>query len=47
MGPLCPRTHPKKPMEKPMKVTRGISWGPLLPPGPRAVPKCSNGQPTP
>ncbi|CAI9613530.1 unnamed protein product [Staurois parvus] len=30
-----------------MKGTRGISWGPLLTPGPRAVPKCSNGQSAP
>ncbi|CAI9532956.1 unnamed protein product [Staurois parvus] len=29
------------------KGTRGISWGPLLTLGPRAVPKCSNGQSTP
>ncbi|CAI9580003.1 unnamed protein product [Staurois parvus] len=47
MGPLCPRPHPKKPMKKPMKGTRGISWGPLLTPGPRAVPDCSNGQSAP
>ncbi|CAI9603098.1 unnamed protein product [Staurois parvus] len=29
------------------KGTRGISWGPLLTPGPRAVPKFPNGQSTP
>ncbi|CAI9572974.1 unnamed protein product, partial [Staurois parvus] len=28
------KPHPKKPM----KGTRGISWGPLLTPGPQAVP---------
>ncbi|CAI9550238.1 unnamed protein product, partial [Staurois parvus] len=38
---------PKKPMKKPMKGTRSISWGPLLTPGPRAVPGCSNGQSAP
>ncbi|CAI9545397.1 unnamed protein product, partial [Staurois parvus] len=32
------KTHP----QKPIKGTRGISWGPLLTPGPRAVPECSN-----
>ncbi|CAI9617408.1 unnamed protein product, partial [Staurois parvus] len=47
MGPLCPRPHLKKPMKKPMKGTRGISWGPLLTPGPRAVPECLNGQSAP
>ncbi|CAI9559363.1 unnamed protein product, partial [Staurois parvus] len=26
------------------KGTRGISWGPLLTPGPRAVPEIPNGQ---
>ncbi|CAI9541791.1 unnamed protein product, partial [Staurois parvus] len=36
-------THPKKPI----KGTRGILWGPLLTPGPLAVPECSNGQSTP
>ncbi|CAI9587155.1 unnamed protein product [Staurois parvus] len=41
MGPLCPHPHPKKPMKKPMKSTRGISWSPLLTPGPRAVPEWS------
>ncbi|CAI9576106.1 unnamed protein product, partial [Staurois parvus] len=34
------KPHPKKPM----KCNRGISWGPLLTPGPQAVPKCPNGQ---
>ncbi|CAI9602848.1 unnamed protein product [Staurois parvus] len=29
------------------KGTRGISWGPLLTIGPRAVPKFPNGQSTP
>ncbi|CAI9531571.1 unnamed protein product, partial [Staurois parvus] len=29
------------------KGTRGISWGPLLTPGPRAVPECLNGQSAP
>ncbi|CAI9587264.1 unnamed protein product, partial [Staurois parvus] len=29
------------------KGTRGISWCPLLTPGPRAVPKFPNGQSTP
>ncbi|CAI9569202.1 unnamed protein product [Staurois parvus] len=38
------KAHPKKPIKK---GTRGISWGPLLTPGPRAVPECSNGQSTP
>ncbi|CAI9559429.1 unnamed protein product, partial [Staurois parvus] len=32
------KTHPKKPI----KGTRGISWGPLLTPGPRAVPEFPN-----
>ncbi|CAI9622799.1 unnamed protein product [Staurois parvus] len=29
------------------KGTRGISWGPLLTPGPRAVPEFPNDQSTP
>ncbi|CAI9588085.1 unnamed protein product [Staurois parvus] len=29
------------------KGTRGISWGPLLTPGPRAVPELPNGQSAP
>ncbi|CAI9602517.1 unnamed protein product, partial [Staurois parvus] len=29
------------------KGTRGISWGPLLTLGPRAVPEFPNGQPAP
>ncbi|CAI9622110.1 unnamed protein product, partial [Staurois parvus] len=33
--------------QKPIKGNKGISWGPLLTPGPRAVPECSNGQSTP
>ncbi|CAI9561933.1 unnamed protein product, partial [Staurois parvus] len=37
------KSHPKKPM----KGTRGISWGPLLTPGPRAVPEFPNGQSAP
>ncbi|CAI9548717.1 unnamed protein product, partial [Staurois parvus] len=39
MGPLCP--CPKK---KPMKKVPGAShsWGPLLTPGPRAVPEFPN-----
>ncbi|CAI9614132.1 unnamed protein product, partial [Staurois parvus] len=28
------------------KSTRGISWGPLLTPGPRAMPKCTGMYPT-
>ncbi|CAI9614135.1 unnamed protein product, partial [Staurois parvus] len=45
-APVCSPTlkpHPKKPM----KGTRGISWGPLLTPGPRAVPEFPNGQSAP
>ncbi|CAI9607129.1 unnamed protein product, partial [Staurois parvus] len=34
-------------MKKPMKGTRGISWGLLLTPGPRAVPEFPNGQSAP
>ncbi|CAI9595373.1 unnamed protein product [Staurois parvus] len=37
----------KAPPKKPMKGTRGISWGPLLTPGSQAVPKFSNGQSAP
>ncbi|CAI9555213.1 unnamed protein product, partial [Staurois parvus] len=44
MGPLCPCPNSKKPMKK---GTRGISWGPLLTPGPRAVPEFPNGQSAP
>ncbi|CAI9537216.1 unnamed protein product, partial [Staurois parvus] len=40
---LTLKPHPKKPMEG----TRGISWGPLLTPGPRAVPEFPNGQSAP
>ncbi|CAI9550224.1 unnamed protein product, partial [Staurois parvus] len=29
------------------KGTRGITWGPLLTPGPRAVPEFPNGQSAP
>ncbi|CAI9587508.1 unnamed protein product, partial [Staurois parvus] len=32
------KAHPKKPIQG----TRGISWGPLLTPGPRAVPEFPN-----
>ncbi|CAI9552368.1 unnamed protein product [Staurois parvus] len=41
MGPLCPCPNSKKAYEK---GTRGISWGPLLTPGPRAVPEFPHGQ---
>ncbi|CAI9561262.1 unnamed protein product, partial [Staurois parvus] len=41
MGPLCPCPNSKKPMKK---VPGGISWGPLLTQGPRAVPEFPNGQ---
>ncbi|CAI9534652.1 unnamed protein product [Staurois parvus] len=41
MGPLCPCPNSKKAYEK---CTRGISWGHLLTPGPRAVPEFPNGQ---
>ncbi|CAI9591741.1 unnamed protein product [Staurois parvus] len=44
MGPLCPCPNSKKAYEK---GTRGISWGPLLTPGPRAVPEFPNGQSAP
>ncbi|CAI9596749.1 unnamed protein product, partial [Staurois parvus] len=37
------KPHPKKPM----KGTRDISWGPLLTPGPQAVPEFPNGQSLP
>ncbi|CAI9561008.1 unnamed protein product, partial [Staurois parvus] len=40
MGPLCPCPSSKKPMKK----VSGISWGPLLTPGLRAVPEFPNGQ---
>ncbi|CAI9618469.1 unnamed protein product, partial [Staurois parvus] len=40
---LTLKPHPKKPI----KGTRGISWGPLLTPGPRAVFECWNGQSAP
>ncbi|CAI9551964.1 unnamed protein product, partial [Staurois parvus] len=43
MGHLCPCQNSKKAYEK---GTMGISWGPLLTPGPRAVPKFPNGQST-
>ncbi|CAI9593662.1 unnamed protein product, partial [Staurois parvus] len=52
MGPLgnreswgpCVLDKLKKAYEK---GTRGISWGPLLTPGPRAVPEFPNGHSTP
>ncbi|CAI9532848.1 unnamed protein product, partial [Staurois parvus] len=44
MGLLCPCPNSKKPMKK---GTRGISWGPLPTPGPRAVPEFPNGQSAP
>ncbi|CAI9620245.1 unnamed protein product [Staurois parvus] len=44
MGPLFPCPNSKKPMTK---GTRGISWGPLLTPGPQAVPEFPNGQSAP
>ncbi|CAI9539420.1 unnamed protein product [Staurois parvus] len=44
MGLLCPCPKLKKAYEK---GTRGISWGPLLTLGPRAVPEFPNGQSTP
>ncbi|CAI9565986.1 unnamed protein product [Staurois parvus] len=44
MGPLCPCPNSKKPMKK---CTRGFSWGPLLTPGPQAVPEFPNGQSAP
>ncbi|CAI9532731.1 unnamed protein product, partial [Staurois parvus] len=40
-APVSTPTHTPHP-KKPMKGTRGISWGPLLTPGPRAVPKFPN-----
>ncbi|CAI9562574.1 unnamed protein product [Staurois parvus] len=44
MGPLCLCPNSKKPMKK---GTRGISGGPLLTPGPWAVPEFPNGQSAP
>ncbi|CAI9552297.1 unnamed protein product, partial [Staurois parvus] len=46
MEPLCPHPHSNH-TQKAMKGTRGMSWGPLLSPGPRAVPEFSNGQSAP
>ncbi|CAI9619672.1 unnamed protein product, partial [Staurois parvus] len=37
------KPHPKKPI----KGTRGMSWGPLLTPGPWALPEFLNGQSAP
>ncbi|CAI9550675.1 unnamed protein product [Staurois parvus] len=42
-GP-CVLTHTQTTPKKPMKGTRGISWGLLLTPGPRAVPEFPNSQ---
>ncbi|CAI9581339.1 unnamed protein product [Staurois parvus] len=47
MGPLCPCPNSKPHPKKSMKGTRGISWGSLLTPGPRAVPEFPNGQSAP
>ncbi|CAI9584223.1 unnamed protein product [Staurois parvus] len=44
MGLLCPCPKLKKAYGK---GTRGISWGPLLTLGPRAVPEFPNGQSAP
>ncbi|CAI9621731.1 unnamed protein product, partial [Staurois parvus] len=44
MGAPVPLPKLKKAYEK---DTRGISWGPLLTPGPWAVPKSLNGQSVP
>ncbi|CAI9601103.1 unnamed protein product, partial [Staurois parvus] len=44
MGPLCPCPNSKKPIKK---VPGPFHGAPLLTPGPRAVPKCSNGQSAP
>ncbi|CAI9595009.1 unnamed protein product, partial [Staurois parvus] len=52
MGPPGNRDH-GAPVSLPklkkdyQKGTRGISWGPLLTPGPRAVPEFPNGQSAP
>ncbi|CAI9603999.1 unnamed protein product, partial [Staurois parvus] len=43
MGPLCPLPHSKKPIKR-------YQWhlmGPLMTPGPRAVPELPNGQSAP
>ncbi|CAI9577313.1 unnamed protein product, partial [Staurois parvus] len=42
-GPLCPCPN----LKNYEKGTRGISWGPLLTPGPQAVPEFPNGQSAP
>ncbi|CAI9553025.1 unnamed protein product, partial [Staurois parvus] len=44
MGPLVSLPKLQKAYEK---GTRGISWGPLLTPVPRAVPEFPNGQSAP
>ncbi|CAI9578427.1 unnamed protein product, partial [Staurois parvus] len=41
-APVSSPTLKPHPPKKPMKGTRGISWGPLLTQGPRAVPKFPN-----
>ncbi|CAI9609757.1 unnamed protein product, partial [Staurois parvus] len=46
MGPVSSPTLKPYP-KKPMKGTRGISWGPLLTRGPRAMPEFPNGQSAP
>ncbi|CAI9551873.1 unnamed protein product, partial [Staurois parvus] len=38
----CVLAHIQSTPKKPVKGTRDISWGPLLTPGPRAVPEFSN-----
>ncbi|CAI9575197.1 unnamed protein product [Staurois parvus] len=43
MGLLSPRPH----SNKPMKGSRGISWGPQMTPGPRAMTKYPDGESTP
>ncbi|CAI9566758.1 unnamed protein product [Staurois parvus] len=44
MGPLCPCPNSKKPMKKVPGASHG---GPLLTPGPQAVPEFPNGQSAP
>ncbi|CAI9534692.1 unnamed protein product, partial [Staurois parvus] len=52
-GPPCPIGDHGAPVSLPKlkkayeKGTRGISWGPLLTPGPRSVPEFPNGQSAP
>ncbi|CAI9602979.1 unnamed protein product, partial [Staurois parvus] len=47
MGPLVSSPTLKPHQKKPMKGTRGISWGPLQTLGPWAMPKHLNGQSAP